>query len=181
MQQRDLDMVGLWILLYYKFTAESVLKELKIALHLAKLWWKLIAWSALSSWAPHFQHRTLPLSTPASLVCAGVLSRRLSSWLTDVRTAGYSAGFFDAATVNYIFSSVNKNDANITGLILRCGEIFNYRFSRNLLISLSTKKNENRLALGKVRAKNIVTPVASCIRFKFVSERQTVPFTPLAG
>jgi len=30
---------------------------------------------------------------------------------------------------------------------LRCGGIFNYRFSKNLLLSLLVKKNKNRLGL----------------------------------
>jgi len=51
-----------------------------------------------------------------SNVCSGVLSRRLSSWLMDVRTVGHSVGFFGVVTVN-IFSEVNRNVANMIGWI----------------------------------------------------------------
>jgi len=43
---------------------------------------------------------------------------------------------------------------------LRCDGIFNYRFFRNLLTSLSVKKIFlNRLSVGKVKDKNIVVPL----------------------
>ena len=54
------------------------------------------------------------------------------------------------------FLSTNISQGNVA-TFLRCGGIFNYRFSRNLLASLG-EKNENRLAFGKVRAKNRVAP-----------------------
>jgi len=41
---------------------------------------------------------------------------------------------------------------------MRCGGTFYYRFSRNLLQSLSVKTFENRLLFGKVRDKNRVVP-----------------------
>jgi len=44
------------------------------------------------------------------IVCSGVLSQRLSSWLTNVHSRSF-CGFFDMVTVN-IFLSANKNDAN---------------------------------------------------------------------
>jgi len=51
------------------------------------------------------------------------------------------------------FLSTNISQGSVA-LRLRCGGIFNHRFSRNLLLSPSVKKCENRLAFGKVRAKN---------------------------
>jgi len=51
--------------------------------------------------------------------------------------------------------STNISQGSVTTR-LRRGWIFNYRFSINLLLSLSVKRFENRLAFGKVRAKNRV-------------------------
>jgi len=44
-----------------------------------------------------------------------VLSQRLS-WLSQVHTVGDSVSFFGETTVN-VFSSVKRNDANVTGRI----------------------------------------------------------------
>jgi len=49
------------------------------------------------------------------VVQAGVLSRRLSCWLMDVRTVDHSAGF---SVCKYLFVS-EQNDAKIIGLISR--------------------------------------------------------------
>jgi len=50
-------------------------------------------------------------------VFAGFLSRRISSWLMDVRTVSHSAGFFWCGHWKYVFTS-EQNDTNVTRWIL---------------------------------------------------------------
>jgi len=55
------------------------------------------------------------------------------------------------------FLSTNISQGSVS-THLRCSGVFNFRFSRNLQLSLLVKKIENLLTFGKVRAKNRVVP-----------------------
>ena len=59
-----------------------------------------------------------------------------------------------------LFSDINISQGSVATFV-RCGGIFNYNFVTNLLLSPPVKKNENRLAFGKVMDKSIEVPFFS--------------------
>ena len=55
----------------------------------------------------------------------------------------------------HLFSDINISEGSVA-MHLRCGRIFSYRFTANLLLSATMKKFRSRLKLDKVTAMNLV-------------------------